>query len=192
MRPSSSSHSQSFSNFESDNANHFFSPIQSTSPSLLQYASNSAYYGCSTSTSSSSFPSVALSNPTYESVGQSGLVTTASMASTVSTTEGGGGILSNEAVISKSSSSDSDTNDSATRLISDSLADITNQHIYLMQNASAVDTSATEDNNSTNAQYIDAQSKVNKPFQLINSFFQKLPYFLSFTEYSFKLRFSKC
>lgn len=154
MTPSSSAHSQSFASFQSDNSNHFFSSIEATSPSLLQYGpdrGSKQYYGS---------PSVALSNPTYESV-QSCLLTTASMASTASTTEGG--------VISKSSSSDSDTNDSATRLISDSLADISNQHIYLMQTSSAVGTCEENNNSTTNAQHSTAPSrepKVNKQFSI--------------------------
>ena len=143
MTPSPSSSSaaaavsqQSFSVFQTESPHHLFAGTSSSAQqSLLQYASNgpAQYYGCSPA-SSSPFPSIA-SNPTYESLGSSLVPGSMAAAAAASSTEGGP--LCNEAVISKSSSSDSDTNDSATRLISDSLADISNHHIYLMHQSSS-------------------------------------------------------
>lgn len=127
---------QSFSVFQTESPHHLFAGTSSSAQqSLLQYASNgpAQYYGCSPA-SSSPFLSIA-SNPTYESLGSSLVPGSMAAAAAASSTEGGP--LCNEAVISKSSSSDSDTNDSATRLISDSLADISNHHIYLMHQSSS-------------------------------------------------------
>lgn len=135
-RPSlTPSASTSFSIYQSSDAsNHHLFPPTSVSPQQLIQFSNSFY-------DQATFPPTQPSGTSaYETLAGVGPYLPGPHHHQLPTAPPDGNqlLLHDSAVISKSSSSDSDTADSGTRLISDSLADISNQHIFLMSQAASV------------------------------------------------------
>ncbi|KAJ6217301.1 hypothetical protein RDWZM_008458 [Blomia tropicalis] len=117
------------------NSSHLFAP-NCASPQLVQFAS------------STSSPMPFYGNGPYEAIGPSPLTELCQSPNTA--------ILS-ETVISKSSSSDSDTNDSGTRLISDSLADIAgaaSHPIYLTSSQSDPVSASIITNRNISSQFV--------------------------------------